>query len=311
MQQKQQQVSTTSGPSTPDAQSSSSLVAARVDHCYIMNSPSGEPPTGAGQAEQLRQVGGGNCLGVSSTSSLPDREQLQMLLESRPQPISCPLGESPLIAVMNSKSQEPLSQSKGAGKRRQSQGAASTTTSGPKRARQANQEAAGKRAGQSGAKVETSSSWSGPGAAAISTTAPATRNNNAKRAETMALASAGGSKSLARPARVKKTGAANKRGAREPAEEPRQVSGQVSPTLSAGSSSGVSSLSSFFSNCSNQSDEPAGPQDERTPAADSQAGQTAAGKRRRQAAGQKRQTAAARRTTGCVSAGQSNEEEGK
>ena len=95
------------------------VAASRNDHCYILGDPGAPQPSPGScsapsqqpQLSQLRQVVAGGATATTTTSgadqsaggSLLDQEQMQMLLESGPQPIGCSLGgESPLIAAIQS-----------------------------------------------------------------------------------------------------------------------------------------------------------------------------------------------------------------
>lgn len=246
-QSNQQQISTSQS-------SSSSLVASRIDHCYITTTNGQQTEKGDSQLclNQLRQVGGMNV----SPSSLPDREQLQMLLESRPQPISCLLGESPLIAAINTKSQTPLTQTKSA-KRRQSQ------ASNSKRSKQTMMiDKAGSKSASENQPARKINVIVGPQITSKSTVNNATTTNKKPTTETSEMVTSSGAnrsiqqivglQSTDMEASSKATTIKFKKGQsfckKEKQDEELAPCGQISPTPSStSSSSGVSSLSATSS----------------------------------------------------------------
>lgn len=247
----------------PAASGNSSLVASRVDHCYILNNlvganqsitttsgaelnlsnplgqlrqlAAGTTPTAATTGAQISTTAPGETTGVgSSTNQLLDRDQLQMLLESRPQPISCSLDESPLMAAIQSGGSQQTAAARGS-KRRQANSTPATSAAAKKRTKQ--------QVGDQQQKQQDT----GDKKRAIPST---TTKSEPKLGADQSSSSGGGSKSLTR--RNRKVAPGKKSLASgQIAQEP--TTGQVSPTLSSGSSSGVSSLLSP-SEDSNQSE---------------------------------------------------------
>lgn len=245
--------------------SNESLVASRVDHCYILNETSQQVVASLGgpHDHQLQQVA--NISSSTGCNALPDREQMQMLLESKPQPIpSLMTNTNPNV----SKQQNPSPSQTGGRKRRQTNGGqakrarqqvkcnsketpvtVSTNLSDTKNTqKQSNDKASKVASSSSSAKAASTTKKTGEtrqqpaSSSGEKQTSPSNDTKNIRRNQSKSPTS---NRAASSTSSFTTSSAGN--------------SGQVSPTLSSCSSSGVSSLSSLsFSSGSptNSCDEP-------------------------------------------------------